>query len=508
VIFTFRHFLDGVAAFAKASEREFDVAVIGSGAGGAAAALALAQRGARVMIIEAGDLLLPSDFSQREELMFPKLFYESGGRRTFDRAIRVLHGKGIGGSTLHNLNLCKRAPHEVVASWALPRFSPTRYEALCAETEALLSVRKIPESSFNRNNQIFRKGTETLGYRGGVLSHNRVGCQESGFCELGCRYDAKMNAFRVLIPKFVELGGVVLANSRAVKLSLSGKRIDHLFVQVTDPNSGRVLRDLKINAKAFVLAAGAIESPLLALRSDLPDRNQQIGAHLHLHPGAAVCGLFKEDVKMWEGIPQSYECTEFLSFDEQSDRRVWLVGGAAHPCGVAGLLPGFGDQHFEMMKLYPRMASVSPMVHDLTEGRVSEDAFSSSLPRIDYQLETSDRRQLEMGLLEAAKILFAAGAEKVILPVRKMKSFSTAAELDLSQFSALPRELDLVAVHPMGTLRMGKSPESSVTDDLGHFHLVENLWAADASLFPTSLGVPPQISIYSAGRHVGEHVIF
>ena len=58
------------------------------------------------------------NFNQREEQMLPMLFQEGGGRATSDLAIRVLQGRGVGGSTIHNTNLCKRTPDPILELWA------------------------------------------------------------------------------------------------------------------------------------------------------------------------------------------------------------------------------------------------------------------------------------------------------------------------------------------------------------------------------------------------------
>ena len=63
---------------------------------------------------------------------------------------------------------------------------------------------------------------------------------------------------------------------------------------------------------------------------------------LRLHPGLAVAGLFDEVIEGWIGVPQSYECTEKLSFDPGAADRSWILTAFAHPGGFAALAPGFG----------------------------------------------------------------------------------------------------------------------------------------------------------------------
>jgi choline dehydrogenase-like flavoprotein len=83
-----------------------DLCIVGSGAGGAAAAMIAAEAGLRVVVLEAGAYLTPADMVQREEEMLPLLYWDSGGRTTKDRAVKIHQGRGVGGSSLHNLNLC------------------------------------------------------------------------------------------------------------------------------------------------------------------------------------------------------------------------------------------------------------------------------------------------------------------------------------------------------------------------------------------------------------------
>jgi choline dehydrogenase-like flavoprotein len=48
----------------------------------------------------------------------------------------------------------------------------------------------------------------------------------------------------------------------------------------------------------------------------------------------------------------------------------------------------------------------------------------------------------------------------------------------------------------MGGCAMGEDAKSAVTDSLGRHHQLENLSIHDGSLFPTSIGANPQLSIY------------
>jgi choline dehydrogenase-like flavoprotein len=459
--------------------------------------------------LEEGAYSLPRDFNQREDQMLQRLFQEGGGRATEDMAIRVLQGRGVGGSTVHNTNLCKRTPEAILDLWA------RKYGVIGASVSDLLpafeaierdlSVSEIPALMRNANNDVLRVGCEALGWRGGPLKHNRVGCQQSGFCELGCAYDAKQNALKVVLPQALEAGGLVYADVEAVRVVHDGARVTGVHAVARD-GDGRACASVEVWAPIVVLAASAVGSAALARRSGIPDPNRQIGRGLRVHPGAVVAGRFDREIVGWRGIPQSYECTEHLSHDEGSDDRVWIVPAFAHPVGAAATLPGFGAAHMGALRAYPRLAVLTAMVHDETSGEVDVD--DDGRPVIRYVMSERDRQQLAKGLVACARLLLAAGAVEVTIPAIPPQRFTTASQLDRVDTSALrPHSVPLTAVHPMGTLRMGEDPKASVVRSTGEHHQLRGLFVADGSLFPTSIGGPPQISIYAFALHLAPHVI-
>jgi choline dehydrogenase-like flavoprotein len=487
---------------------DVDAVVVGTGAGGSVALRELARAGLSVVGLEEGGHHTSADFDQREDHMLPMLFQDGGGRTTSDLAIRVLQGRGVGGSTIHNTNLCKRTPDPVLEQWAARRgvsgCSPGAMRAAFERIEADLSVSEMLPEWQNGNNSALRRGVEALGWKGGPLKHNRVGCQQSGFCELGCSYDAKQNALKVLVPQAVEAGANVYADVAVERVTTAAGRVTGVVGTATDA-AGKACATMTVRAKVVVLAASAVGSAKVALASGLPDPYAILGTGLRLHPGGIVAGVFDRDIDGSQGIPQSYECTELLSFEEGSDRRVWIVPAFAHPIGTASTLPGFGAPHMAAMRSYNHLAALTAMVHDETSGRVVLDGGRA---RLDYTLASGDREQLAKGLLAGARLLFAAGAREVRIPAIPGVRLGNVRELDgLDTSFVRPHSVPLTAVHPMGTLRMGDDPRTSVVSSTGEHHQIKGLFVADGSLFPTSIGVAPQISIYSFALHLSPHVI-
>ncbi len=501
------------------TEIRADLCVVGSGAGGAMVAMVAAEAGLEVVMLEAGAFVPPESMTQREEQMVPQLLWDHGGRTTKDRAVAIHQGRALGGSTVHNLNLCKRIPAGILAAWrrdrGLSHLPPERWEELYREVERLLSVSRVPEDQWNRHNLILKRGTEALGWEGGGLAHNRSGCIGSGFCEVGCAYDAKNNAAKVLLPRAVRAGATVLTRAHAVRVLHDGGRALGVEAVALDGRTREELGSITIRASRVCVSASATGTAALLTRSDVPDPGGETGRGLRVHPALVAAGEMPEEVRAWEGIPQTYECTEHLSLDHepqgppgQSDQspargsRVWLVPAFAHPVGTATILPGLGADHRRLMTLYPRLAVLTAMIHDLTPGTVTPSGDRGL--QIDYWPDEEDRAELLFGLEASVRLLFAAGARRVFVPSDPVIELSPSDSLSVVRNLELHRgKMGVTAVHPMASVPMGDDPDVAAVGSDGAHHHLEGLYVADGSLFPTSIGVPPQLSIYAMGLHVG-----
>ncbi|NOY25202.1 MAG: hypothetical protein GXP62_04960 [Oligoflexia bacterium] len=145
------------------------------------------------------------------------------------------------------------------------------------------------------------------------------------------------------------------------------------------------------------------------------------------------------------------------------------------------------------------------MLHDRTAGRVS--AYGELGHTIRYWPDAADRAELVLGLVACARLLFAAGAQQVVIPTDPVMKLAPGDSLDALAALELRRGLlDITAVHPMASVPMGDDPAVAAVNSMGAHHHVQGLWVSDGSLFPTSIGVPPQLSIYSLAHHIGRAI--
>ena len=170
------------------------------------------------------------------------------------------------------------------------------------------------------------------------------------------------------------------------------------------------------------------------------------------------------------------------------------------------MLPGYGEQHRQLMELYPRLGAIGIFLHDHSRGRLE---FSENAPpTVAYRLGGLDQEQLLDAMVQASELSFAAGAEKVFLPYNDVVTIGRrGAYQAIHERGIRANDPLFISYQPQGTMRMGGNPRQSVVDDHGEAHMVRNLFVADASIFPTSVAVPPQLSVMTFATRTAQHII-
>ena len=254
---------------------EADVVVVGTGAGGGVTAEILTRAGLAVILVEEGGLKSSSDFKMREGEAYPELYQESAARKTLDKSINILQGRTVGGSTTINWTSSFRTPPATLEYWQSEfGLADLGREALAPwfeRMEARLDVAPWNVAP-NENNDLLRRGAEKLGISSGLIRRNVRGCWNLGYCGMGCPTNAKQSMLVTTIPSALDAGAQLLTRARAERLRFAHGSVESLECRALDAaGTDAGPQRITLRARHYVLAAGAIGSPAVLLRSAAPD---------------------------------------------------------------------------------------------------------------------------------------------------------------------------------------------------------------------------------------------
>jgi len=285
-----------------------------------------------------------------------------------------------------------------------------------------------------------------------------------------------------------------------VRILHDGRRVQGVAGVMT--GGGRPPRPVRVRCRTVVAAGGAILNPALLLASGVPDPYDQIGATFHTHPAVAVGGFADETIDGWKGIPQTYMVDEFADFQETGYGGFIIFPVFGHPGQTGALVPGLGRAYVERMGKFRNLVAVAPMIHDETMGRITADR--AGRPVIDYFPDHRDRAELVRGLERSVELLLAAGLRQVFIPyLERPLEIRTARGVAEIARRGIPRNGVLVnAVHPQGSIRWSADPKEGPVTFAGRYRYLKNLYIADGSLFPTSIGTAPTVSIMTMAELV------
>ncbi len=491
------------SASAPPAELTVEICVIGSGCGGATAAWELALAGRDVLVLEEGGDFTGAKLTQRDGAMYDQLYMDRGGRTTSDLSIAVLQGRVLGGGGVINASDVVPLSDAVARHWqkkyGLTDFSP---EALAPfRTRALedLSANTPVEAQLNRNNRLLREGSQALGWKGEVMQHNRVGCVGAGTCLIGCSFDRKRNPRFVAIPGALAAGARFFTRARAVRIDDAGQELKRVTVRRLDAKGYHEGETFTVRAKVVVLAANAIASAQLLIRSSVG--NAHVGRHLSLQPQLPVTALFADEVRFFRGIPQSYAVTEFEQLEHPEHGwwgfRIEAISGT--PGIVASMLPEAGDSGVERMRNFTRQAAALLLLPDAPQGRVRVER--SGRLRIDSELTDEQRGRFRDAVRATARLYLAAGAKEVYVPT--VPPLRITSEADLAQVDALtfaPTTAPFISAHQQGAVRFASSERDGAAAPDGQVYGTRGIYVFDSGGFPSSASSHTMAPIITVSR--------
>jgi hypothetical protein len=468
-----------------------DVVVIGSGAGGGVAAGVLAAAGRKVVVLERAAMVRESAFGGPELEGLAALFLDRGLSATTDRWISIRAGSAVGGGTVVNWSSSLRAPAAVREEWRAAGVGDDLDDHYAAMEEALGVT--SDESERNGPNGKLAAGLEALGHGWRLIPRNVRDCGDCGPCAVGCRRGAKQSVLRTFLADACANGAEVLDRSEAVRILLEGGRAAGVVAKV--PGG-----EVTVRAPQVALAGGSILSPVVLLRSGIATATA--GRTLHMHPVAAIAGLYDDSLAPWSGVPQSVMSDDFAEIDGAWGFR--MEAAPTHPGLIASGFPWWNsNDHREVMAQCDHVAAFLAIVRDRNVGRISiaRDGGTS----IEYAPGSPERELLRRASVELAKVHRAAGARQIIPLVTPPHTWRDGQPYDpwlesLGRRAVSANRILLFSAHQMSSCRIGKDPAASVADPDGQVHGTPGVWVTDASAMPTASGVNPMLSLMALAR--------
>ncbi|TCJ13878.1 FAD-binding protein [Rubrobacter taiwanensis] len=488
------------------TELECDVCVVGSGAGGGTAAGVLVAAGLDVIIIEAGGYYSEEDFDGEELSGYARLYLNGGSIATEDQSIGLLAGSCLGGGTVVNYTWCFRPPDFVREEWR-ERFGLSDWagrdfdESLDAVWERL-SI--SAESSIpSKRDELMRRGLKALGWHSEVMQRNCRGCREEvcRLCHYGCQIGAKQSTLKTWLQDAYDGGARILVRTPVDRVLIEGGRARGVEARTADGHR------VTVRARVVALAAGAIHTPAIMVRSGM--NSPAIGKNLMLHPVLITWGIFDEEVNPWEGTLGATYSDEHLNLGQGYGVK---YEQAATPPGILAIFaPWRGSRESaELMQALRYTAGYGALQRAREGGEIA--VGRDGLPVARWALSDFDREVMRRGLDGAAQILEAGGARRIYSSHAGWVSYEPGrggrerllAAADRCGWG--PAQVTLGSFHLMGTARMGNSREDSVCDATGQTWEVKNLYVVDGAVLPTGLGVNPMVTIEAAAHRIARGI--
>ena len=467
-----------------------DIVIVGSGAGGGTAAGVLAAEGFDVVVLERGGYRNEADFTHLEPDAYRDLYLDGNLSTTSDGLMGIIAGSTLGGGTVVNYSTSFATPGAVRAEWDRAAgfdgvFLGTEYERSSQAVHVRLGVNTENNARSTRD-ILLEKGLRDLGWEVEEMPRNVAACPEGecGYCGFGCRVGSKQSTLRTWLEDAAADGARLVVGADVRRVLMDGGRAVGVEAEVDGA-------ELTVRAQAVVLAAGALNTPAIMLRSGINE--PAVGRYLRLHPVTAVWGRFSQRVDCWTGIMQSVYSDQFADLDG-AGYGFRFETAAVHPSLSAAFF-GFdtGEQLKRDILEFGHWMPVGILLRDRDAGRVGVRRDGSPIWR--YRLSDRDTSHLRTGVRRAAEVLAAAGADEVMASTVRRVAWcpgsggspeSFGAEVDAAGFG--PNRMGYVAFHQMGSARMGSDPRTSVVDVENRVHGVPGLVVLDGSCFPTASG--------------------
>lgn len=480
------------------------VVIIGSGPGASVMAKGLAEQNIPVLMIERGEHTDPSQFNEDEIDMVSRLYADGALQLAADFRFQVIQGSAVGGSSVVNNAVCFDTPDAVLDRWNdrngidagldLPR-----YKQCNEHVNELIGVSRIDntpntmsrEEYLNPGGKKFIEGIHKMGLDNEPnvatsVSANIRQCVGCGYCNIGCRWGKKLSMLNNILPQVQQQLGPdkfqLIAGCEVVKLKSKAGRVTSLIGQFRNG------RKIEVRGKTFVVAAGAVSSSILLQRSGIAEG--RAGKRLSFNMGSPITAVFPKGQ-----VIDSYKGLQISHYLQISPNRGYIFETWFNPpMFQSTIMPGWWHEHWTNMHRYNRMACTGVLVGSDSNAEVRIAGLTKR--EVRYQPTQKDFETLLDGLQLAGEIYLAAGAEVVMPNTFRYHEYNSAEALKLMKYDIKDNsDITLGTGHPQGGNILSRDRSIGVVDERLKVYGYDNLFIADASVFPTAVGVNPQITV-------------
>lgn len=479
---------------------EADVVVVGTGAGGAVVGAELAEAGRSVVFVEEGGYHPTSSFNPYITESVPRLYRDAGATLILGKPpIPYVEGRCVGGSTVINGGMTYRPPERILDDWSvragLTDLAPKAMEPLFDRVESRINASEQLVESVGRDSSLMGEGASRMGWQVTVNRRNQKLCVGANNCALGCPTGAKQSTLVSYLPRAFASAADCLTEVRVHRLLIERGRCVGVAGCAIDPVDRRRKKEITILARAVVVACGAVQTPYLLLGHRHCRGSRQLGKNFLCHPNAKVVAMYPFDIEGWKGVSQYAQIRQF------HDEGILFAENFVPAGALAAHVDFQGDEAWSLFSRYNQMVISGVLVEDSTSGTVSRNVLG--MPQVRYDITPHDHARFLRGVRLLAEMHFALGADRILLPFSTLREARRPDDLKrIDEHRINARDLELFTVHLMGTARMGNDPRDSVVDPTGQLWDLPGCYVADASVFPTAIGVNPQVTIMALATRI------
>ncbi|KAI1743711.1 GMC oxidoreductase [Xylaria scruposa] len=528
---------------------DVDVVIVGSGCGGGVCAKILAEAGHDVLVVDKGYYFPPSQLPMTAEAANEFLFEGKVPIQTDDRCMAILAGSSWGGGGTINWSVSLQPQGFVREEWAAAGLDFFTTQEFQNSLDRVCSTMGVSDQHIRHNHgaRVLLDGARKLGWHAKPCPQNTNGAEHyCGRCHHGCGAGEKQGPAVCWLPAASRAGARFIEGMEVTKIKFDKKKGSNTAVGIVGkwtsrdedgglqrPESERVQRIVKVKAKKVIVSCGTLQSPLLLMRSGL--KNHQIGKNLHLHPVGGVRATFDSDLKGWEGGIITSVCTTFENLDGKG-HGAKLETNNMLPYVLLYNHPYESGLQWKLDALRARqMYNFISIARDRDTGRVYPDP-DDGRPRVKYTTSRFDRANILVGLVAIAKLCYVQGATEIWSTVPGIPSFKRTKPLhpdvnsdatahdgkefdqgvndpDFSAWIKLIKKTGLdsplatfACAHQMGSCRMSAKPQDGVVDPKGKVWGTQNLYVADASVFPSASGVNPMVTNMAIADYISRGI--